>query len=187
MTASLRKFSLLQVLILMIGAAWIWISKVPQDRINTVAPTVPFKGFSAPDFEVTTIKGETVKLSDFTGSPMIVNFWASWCSPCRAEMPALQRIYEEYRNSGLVVLAVNSTHQDNLPDIKNFIDEYSLLLPVLLDFDGTASNLYQVRALPTTFFIGADGKIQDVQVGGPLSEATIRVKVQDLLAGAGIK
>ena len=102
-------------------------------------------------------------------------------------MPALQRIYQEYGDSGLVVLAVNSTHQDNLPDIKNFIDEFGLLLPVYLDLDGTASSLYQVRALPTTFFIGADGKIQDVQVGGPLSEATIRVKVQDLLDGAGIQ
>ena len=187
MTASLRKFPLLHVLILLIGAAWIWISQVPQEGMNQAAPSVPYKGFSAPDFEVTTIQGESVKLSDFQGSPVVVNFWASWCPPCRAEMPALQRIYQEYRNSGLVVLAVNSTHQDNLEDLENFIAEFGLIIPVYLDSDGTASNLYQVRALPTTFFIGADGKIQDVEVGGPLSEATIRVKVQDLLARAGIR
>ncbi len=187
MTASLRKIPLLQVGILLFGAAWIWISKVPQESMNQAAPTVPYKGFSAPDFEVTTIQGETVKLSDFHGSPVVLNFWASWCPPCRAEMPALQRIYEEYRNTGLIILAINSTHQDNLPDVKNFIDEFGLIVPVYLDFDGTASNLYQVRALPTTFFIGADGKIQDVEIGGPLSEATIRVKVQDLLVRAGLR
>ena len=180
-------FRLIQILVLLIGAAWIWISRVPQDDINQVTLSVPYKGFTAPDFEVTTIQGETVKLSDFHGSPMVVNFWASWCPPCRAEMPAFQRIFEEYRDSGLVVLAINSIHQDNLVDVKNFSDEFGLMFPVLLDFDGSASNLYQVRALPTTFFIGADGKIQDVEVGGPLSEATIRVKVQDLLARAGLQ
>lgn len=97
-------------------------------------------------------------------------------------MPAFQQIYEEYRDSGLVILAVNATHQDSLPEVLYFLREFNLTLPVYLDSSGNASALYQLRAMPTTYFVGADGKIKDIEFGGPLSEATIRLKVEDLLS-----
>jgi thiol-disulfide isomerase/thioredoxin len=111
----------------------------------------------------------------------MINLWASWCLPCRAEMPSLQEVYEDYTGKGLVILAVNATNQDTLADVESFINTVGITFPVLLDTQGTASRDYQLSALPTTFFIGRDGIILDVVVGGPMSEALIRKRVDQLL------
>lgn len=176
-----RRFALVQVSVLALAAVWIWASRVPPGLADQSSLSVPYIGFLAPDLEVTTLTGQQARLSDFRGAPVLLNFWATWCPPCRAEMPAFQQIFNDYQEAGLVVLAVNATHLDSLPEVKNFLQEYKLTLPVFLDTNGSASSLYQVRAMPTTFFIGRDGKINDIEFGGPLSEATIRLKVEELL------
>lgn len=173
------------LVLLAFGAAWIWFSRIPPDQADQVSPSVPYTGFLAPDFEVTHLDGQRVKLSDYQGSPVVLNFWATWCLPCRVEMPALQRIHEDYQDSGLVMLAVNATHLDSIDGVRAFTQEHGLTLPVVLDLEGAASTLYQVRAMPTTFFIAANGEIVDIAVGGPLSEATIRLKVEDMISNPG--
>lgn len=176
-----RKFAVMRVVILLAGAVWIWISRAPPERTSLDAPSVPFPGFLAPDFSTRNMQGEQVKLADLRGQPVVLNFWASWCAPCRAEMPTLQRLHEEYQDAGLQILAMNSTSSDSLPQVENFIAEHDLDLTALLDSDGTIAKLYQVSALPTTFFIDAGGAIQSVEVGGPLSEALLRVRIENLL------
>lgn len=168
--------------ILALGLAWIGLS---ADRLgastNGLIPA-PQKGFLAPDFALQTMGGEEVKLSDLRGQVVVVNLWASWCAPCRLEMPALNRVHEEYKDAGLVILAVNSTTQDSPAAVEAFIAQFDLKFTVLMDEQGTVARLYELSALPTTFFIGRDGVVRRAVVGGPLAESTLRAEIESLLA-----
>ena len=93
----------------------------------------------------------------------------------------MQRVYSEYRDKGLEILAVNATNQDQLSSAIAFVEDMGLTFPILLDTDGEASRLYRLGSLPTSYFIGRDGKIEDVVVGGPMSEALLRIRVEQLL------
>jgi cytochrome c biogenesis protein CcmG/thiol:disulfide interchange protein DsbE len=163
------------ILLLAISAGWIWLSRATSDETTQGKIPAPQKGFLAPDFSLTTTNGETIALSDLRGQAVLLNFWASWCTPCRAEMPAMERTFQEKKSQGYTVLAVNSTSQDNPNDAVNFASEQNLTFPILLDNQGAVSKLYQVRALPTSFFIDRQGVIQEVVVGGPMSEALLNI------------
>ncbi len=99
-------------------------------------------------------------------------------------MPAMQRAHVAYEDEGVIFLAVNSTNQDTLPAIKQFIVEYDISFPVLYDNQGTAANTYQISSLPTTFFVGKDGVITEVVIGGPMAEALLRSRIDKMLEGA---
>jgi len=161
-------------LILIFSAIWIILTSflTPTNEKNEL--TSPQKGFKAPDFELTTLVGQSIHLADLEGSPVIINFWASWCPPCQSEMPEFEKFYQEYQEKGLTVLAVNSTSQDELQAIYTFVANENLTFPILLDNDGSVFNLYQIQALPTTFFIDKNGMIKQIVIGGPISIATLR-------------
>lgn len=121
------------------------------------------KGELAPDFELTTLDGETVKLSDYKGKRVMLNFWATWCPPCRAEMPDMEKFQ---KNKDIQVLAVNLTETESNPNkVQKFIDELSLTLTIPLDNESAVSNEYQVMAYPTTYMIDSNGQIQFVTMG----------------------
>lgn len=180
-TPSQKYLIIFSLLILLFSAAWIWISKVQDGSTEDPAVQVPRAGFSAPDFSLETIDGEVVTLSEFRGQPVILNLWASWCPPCRAEMPALENVYQEYRDQGLVVLAINLTTQDSEKAARDFASEFELSMPVPLDTRGEVSQDYESGALPTTYFIDRFGLISEVVVGGPLSEALLTIRAQELI------
>jgi cytochrome c biogenesis protein CcmG/thiol:disulfide interchange protein DsbE len=163
--------------IVFIAAASIFL---PQDIALNAHPS-PVQGLPAPDFKLQTVEGDWVQLSDFKGQPVILNLWASWCPPCKAEMPSIQNVYEQYHSQGLAVLAVNMTIQDNLEDVNQFISSQQLSFPILLDENGNAESLYQMRALPTTFFIRPDGIIDQVVIGGPIPEGFLIAKAIELI------
>ena len=142
----------------------------------------PQKGFLAPDFALETLEGEEVTLSELRGQVVILNLWASWCVPCQLEMPAFKDVFDEYKEKGLIILAVNSTSQDTPSAVEKFVTEYQLPFPILMDYEGTVSRLYKLKALPTTFFIGRNGLISSVVIGGPLPESTLRAELEILLA-----
>ncbi len=168
--------------VLLLGAIWTGISaNLPGGTTNPGIPA-PQAGFLAPEFSLQTLDGETLALSDLHGQAVLVNIWASWCGPCRSEMPAMQTIYEEYQDQGFTILAINATSQDSRADAQAFVDENRLTFPVLLDLDGSVSRLYQVSALPSSFFVLPDGSIQEVVIGGPMAEALLRTRVERLLA-----
>ncbi len=167
--------------VVILGGIWIAISQVPASATTGGAIPSPREGFLAPDFTLETLQGDTVTLSDLRGKAVVVNLWASWCPPCRAEMPALQAAYEADRDRGLEILAVDMTYQDTEQDALSFIQEFGLTFPIPLDRDGTVARQYLLRALPSTFFVGPDGVISKVVIGGPMSEATIRTNVQAML------
>lgn len=168
------------LLILTLGALWIPLSAASPASLME-AQAAPAAGFFAPDFTLESDSGEMIRLSDLRGRPVLVNLWASWCGPCRAEMPAMQRVYERYRDEGFEILAVNTTYQDSRSAALAFADELGLTYPVLFDVDGAVSASYGLRALPSSFFIAADRRIQEVVIGGPMAEALLVIRVEALL------
>jgi thiol-disulfide isomerase/thioredoxin len=178
----LSSWIFISILLLSIGIVWIWFSAAPPGTTTQGDIPAPQKGFLAPDFQLETFDHETYRLSDLRGKPVLINFWASWCPPCRSEMPAIQKVYDEYRDQGFEVLAVNSTHQDNLGDAITFAQIRRLTFPILLDRNGSVGNLYEIRSLPTTFFVDSEGIIQDVVIGGPMAEALLKIRAEQLFA-----
>jgi len=175
-----RRWLLFSLALLLLGASWTWAARVPASaEIGRIAS--PRAGFPAPDFALETLGGERATLAERRGKVVIVNLWASWCGPCRSEMPAIQRVYEANRERGLDVLAVNSTVQDDAAKARDFARELGLTFPILLDRDGEVTRRYLVRGLPSTFIVGRDGVIREAIFGGPLSEATLASKVGALL------
>lgn len=168
--------------VLTIAAGWIALTAFSSPETTEGRIFAPQPGFLAPDFELQTLDGQALRLSEQQGHPVILNLWASWCLPCRTEMPALQRVHEMYADQGLVVLGLNTTYQDRLADVQQFTGDYGVSFPILLDTDGQTSRNYRLNALPTTFYIRADGSIADLIIGGPMSEAFLRSKAQELLA-----
>lgn len=170
----------ISVIVLLLGLVWIGLNADPGGASNEKISS-PRPGFLAPDFTLQTIDGETVTLSDLRGQAVLVNIWASWCSPCRAEMPAMQRVYEDYKSKGLVILAVNSTVQDSAESARSFAAELGLTFPIQLDIEGIATRLYEAQGLPASFFIGRDGIIREVVSGGPMSEVLLRTRIESIL------
>ena len=179
---TLTRLFAFSLLLLSLGAIWIWLSLAPPGSTTQGDIPAPQKGFLAPDFELETLDHTVYKLSDLRGNPVLINFWASWCPPCRSEMPAIQNVYDEYRDQGFEVLAVNSTHQDSLGDAITFAQIRRLTFPILLDRDGSVGNLYEIRSLPTSYFIDKNGIIQDVVIGGPMAEALLKIRAEQLFA-----
>ncbi len=167
--------------VLLIAVTWLWFAVIqPRNTIGGLIPGVQ-PGSQAPDFTLQTLDGDIVTLSELRGRPVLVNMWASWCTPCKYEMPTIQKVYEEFRDRGLMVLAVNLTKKDNLTSVISFVEEYDLTFPILLDVDGKVEEAYQLRGLPSTFFIDRDGIIQSVVIGGPMPEEVVRTGLEQVM------
>jgi peroxiredoxin len=115
------------------------------------------------DFSLQTVDGQTIELGDYRGQVVLLNIWATWCPPCRAEMPDLEAYYREHKMDGFVVLAVNSG--ESAETVAAFLEEQDFTFPVLLDPDGEVMSGYKVRGLPTSFFIDRGGIMRDLWSG----------------------
>lgn len=176
----MTKWWFLSIFILLIGAFWIVFTAPDASQINDWQASAPAVGFTAPDFTLTTALGEQIQLSELRGEPVVINFWASWCGPCRAEMPALQAVSERYQANGLTILGVNATAGDSVAKAIDFVALNGLTFPILFDHENSVNAVYRVRSLPTTFFVDADGRIDDIVVGGPMSEALLQTRIDQL-------
>lgn len=115
-------------------------------------------GDTAPDFELVSTNEEKVKLSDYRGKKVMLNFWATWCPPCREEIPAMQNFYDEKE---IVILAVNLTQTEaKKQDVENFMEKHRVTFPVLLDEASDVSNKYRIQPIPTTYMIDSQGRIR---------------------------
>ncbi|MFC5559622.1 peroxiredoxin family protein [Ureibacillus thermophilus] len=129
----------------------------------------------ATDFKLKTINHGTIKLSDFKGKKILLNFWTSWCPPCKEEMPQLNDFYvQEAKKLNVEILAVNITDQEISPEeVNDFSEEYQLQFPVLLDEQGEVSKRYQVLTIPTSFIISEDGRIIEKIIGPVTKDALL--------------
>jgi peroxiredoxin len=125
----------------------------------------PEVGHFAPDFALKNLTGKTVRLSEFRGKKVVlINFWATWCPPCRLEMPTMQQIYSDYKNRGFEILAIN-IEPDATDEIRQFMKELRLTFPVLLDSDMAVTRKYRLFGLPVSILIDRQGIIRSKDVG----------------------
>jgi peroxiredoxin len=129
-----------------------------------------YAGAIAPDFRLTTLDGKELSLHAQRGKAVVINFWATWCGPCRSEMPALQKTAEEYAEQGMLLWGVDVGEPSDL--VQSFVNELGLTFPLLLDRDSKVSRQYRVFGLPTTVFVKRDGVISDVAIGA-MDKATL--------------
>ncbi len=170
--------------ILILGVIWTFVSRAPKSLSQPPGPPPnPQAGCAAPDFTLDTLDGGQLALAELRGHPVVLNLWASWCLPCRSEMPAIEKAYHRYKDAGLIVIGLNMTSQDSESDVRAFVEELGLTFPIVLDRDGSVRDRYQLLGLPSTYFIDQSGIIRSVVVGGPMSEATIQSNVEDLVQG----
>jgi thiol-disulfide isomerase/thioredoxin len=148
--------------------------------VFVLSPQAP--GTAAPDFTLKTLAGDTATLSSFQGRPVFLNFWATWCGPCRGEMEEIARAYRAHANEGLQVLAIDLTDQERkLNDVRKFVDELQMPFPVLLDEKGKVRKRYVLRGVPTSVFIDAQGVVRLVNPG-PITSETIQRGLAEILS-----
>jgi peroxiredoxin len=146
------------------------------------SPSVPRESNAAPDFTLQNLEGQTISLNALRGRPVLLNFWATWCGPCRSEMPFLQEIHQDpvWQERTLLVLAVNLQESDTV--VRKFMAENGLSFTVLMDTRGEAARLYNIASIPTTYIIGKDGIIKNSRIGAFMNKAQIE---QMLLSATG--
>lgn len=135
----------------------------------------------APDFTVLNSEGNQVKLSDYFGTPIVINFWATWCGPCKSELPAFENLSKKY-DGQVQFLMVNLTdgYTETKGDVEEFIKTNNYTFPVCFDTQGIAANNYNVSSIPETVFIDSDGNIVKTQIGA-MTETILENYIQSLL------
>ena len=120
-------------------------------------------GSPVPDFTATTLSGETVHLTDYRGQVVMLNFWATWCPPCKAEMPTIQAAYKHYHEQGFTVLAINNREQAT--QIQPFANALALTFPIVLDTDSALQDTFAIKGYPTSLFISDAGEVYATHTG----------------------
>jgi len=136
---------------------------LPPESNPTGRDTSPQEGRAAPDFRLETLGGGTLRLSVLQGKAVLVSFWASWCQPCRSELPHLVAAYDRYRQEGLEIVAVNL--QEDEDTIAAFVEEFGVQFPVVIDRSGDVADEYRVIGIPTSYFIDRSGVVRSIYTG----------------------
>jgi len=186
MALTQRQWNWFFAAVLILGGLFIVATRVRPQQ-TTAAPTTasdgvmapaPLADHRAPDFTLIGLDGRQIALSDLKGQVLLINVWATWCPPCRVEMPTIQAAYEQYHDQGFTVLAVNL--QEDPSAVATFMREHQLTFPALLDPDGQVSRIYQAVSLPSSFFVDRRGVIRAVY-HGPMPRSVIAGTVEQLL------
>lgn len=140
----------------------------------------PKQGEAAPNFTLTTLDGQTVQLSDLKGKAVMLNFWGTWCKPCRTEMPAMQAAYQKYKAQGFTIAAINIAETDIAAS--NFAKQVGISFPIWMDRNREVVKLYDIGPLPSSIFIDPDGTIVD-RIEGPLQLSQLEYYIMRTLGG----
>lgn len=171
-----KKYIIAAVLFVAVIGVAVW----GYSRLNNQYDTddteieIDTKADAAADFSAIDQNGNTVKLSDSFGKPIVVNFWATWCGPCKSELPAFNSLFSEYGND-ITFMMVNMTDgsRDTVDGVKSFVTQSGYSFPVYFDTQYSASDAYSVQSIPMTVFINSDGTVMDTHTGS-MDEATLR-------------
>jgi peroxiredoxin len=139
----------------------------------------PSQWSPAPDFALQNLSGQPVRLRQFQGKLVLLNFWATWCAPCLVEMPSMERLYQTFKQTEFVLLAVSLDRQ-GAPAVESFVQEMQLTFPILLDSTSEIGRSYGVRGLPSTYLIDPDGQLIGAAVG---ARDWARTEAKALIAG----
>lgn len=150
------------VALLIAGPLWVWSSRLPVVANPEALSAEPAVGRPAPDFTLTTVTGETLQLSELRGQPVVLNFWATWCGPCRNEMPALEAASQRFAGEVAFVGVDQGESQDVVTE---YLNELGVTFAVPLDHDMAVGERYRVGGLPTTYFVDAEGIIRHMWMG----------------------
>jgi len=174
--------ALLWAMVGVMAVAWLFYAGGLESILSMTRPapapvTTADIGQAAPSLRLPLVGGGEMDLASYQGRPVLLNFWATWCDPCRAEMPVFERAQQQYRDQGLVVLGVDLQERD--PEIVAFLTEIGVTFPTLVDRTGEVTRQWRATGLPTTFLIDRQGIIRDVRVGaftdGMLEERLTKV------------
>jgi peroxiredoxin len=152
-----------------------------KPKVKTAGTEIGLQeGNKAPDFQLKTLNGTNVKLSELQGKKVILNFWATWCPPCKAEIPHMQDFYESNDKSKVEILAVNLTTSEKNPGkIKEFISERNVTFPVLLDQDGEIGDQYRAMTIPTSYLIDSNGIVRK-KIVGPMDKELMEQLIESV-------
>lgn len=161
-----------------------YISHLVVGFVLMVTASLPLQaaaiGQSAPDFALPNISGKNIRLKELRGQVVLINFWASWCGPCRQEMPLLDDMYKKYSKLGFVILGIN-VEQDS-SKAKTYLHDVPVTFPILYDTKNSLSKLYDVNAMPTTVIVDRNGNVRYLHQGyKPGYEETYKKEIKDLI------
>jgi cytochrome c biogenesis protein CcmG, thiol:disulfide interchange protein DsbE len=149
--------SIVSLLIFLLAFGVVWLQSSKYEPLTV--------GKTAPDFELPDLSDKTMRLSDFRGKVVFLNFWATWCKPCREEMPSMEVLYKNFEREGLVVLAVSIDRVTTKKDIPPFVKSLSLTFPVLVDSWGKTDKRYKLMGVPETYIIDQQGVLREKIIG----------------------
>jgi peroxiredoxin len=182
----------LTAFVVTVGVLLIGRAAVATEHLFEAMGMTKVAGKAAPDFTLPSIDGQQVSLQQYRGKVVFLNFWATWCIPCREEMPGLEQLHQKYQSEGLVVLAIDL--KESAEQVKTFFQKHGLSFPSLLDQQGSVFRDYLVAGMPTTYLIGREGKLLARGIGG---RDWTRAEAQELIrtlvkkgpteAGASVK
>jgi peroxiredoxin len=182
------RYSLTALILLVIGTLFVQREVLSDDEATDFGLLERHDvaiGERAPDFVLERLDGGVVRLSDYRGSTVVLNFWASWCPPCRAEMPDLEAVHQQRADRGdLVVLAVDKLNEDSRGAVSAFVDEFELSFPVAFDASNEVFDHYRIFGLPATYFIDAEGVVR-ARNFGPVFGELLPQGIAAADAGAG--
>ncbi len=148
--------------VVIIGLVWFMLGREGSASL----PAVGELNRPAPDLALPTLDGGSVRLADLRGKVVLVNFWGTWCEPCKEETPALQAAYQRLQSEGLVIVGVNLRRQETSDEaVREFVQQYGVTYPIALDVDGEAARLFQISPIPVSYFIDPAGTIRYVRIG----------------------
>ncbi|MDN4523338.1 redoxin domain-containing protein [Fictibacillus fluitans] len=156
------------------------VQQVEDQPVTSSGKTGINEGDTAPDFQLSSLSGKPIKLTDYRGKKVVINLWASWCPPCKAEMPHMQAFYEEQERKDTEIIAVNLTKLEkdvNAP--KQFVKENDLTFPIAMDDEGKAGEMYQAFSIPTSYIINKKGVIMK-KVVGPMSKEFLQKTMESI-------
>ena len=156
--------SLILIMLITAGVGIIALLQLKDSSLDPFGKPLPGKGLPAPNFTFPDLDGKMVSLADFRGKAVLLNIWATWCAPCVAEMPSMQKLYQELKDEGFEILAV-SVDESGAEAVKPFMEKHKLGFPVLLDTKGDIKALYQATGIPESFIIDKNGMIVEKIIG----------------------
>jgi cytochrome c biogenesis protein CcmG/thiol:disulfide interchange protein DsbE len=171
--------------LLILGVVWVRV-----DPVSTPLPTVTeVTPYDAPAFTLSNLDGAPISLSDFEGQVVLLNFWATWCQPCKEETPELETVYRQFKDEGLVIVGVDLLNTERpeergIEDVRDFVRLYDVSYPIVLDESGSVAQDYAIAPIPTSFFIDQQGRVRFIRVG-KLSSSDVERVFRHLQAEGG--